>query len=58
MHNRKPSPARRKPKCRYCKRVLRPGPFHCCARRHREAFRNSVSLAERVERQASQPTPY
>jgi len=54
MRNRK----RSAPKCRHCKRVLRPGPVHCCARRHREAIWNAASMADRHERQASQPTPF
>ena len=43
-------------KCRYCglSLTLR----WCCTRRHREAIRNAVTMAERIERQASQPTPF
>jgi hypothetical protein len=47
-----------KPKCSHCKRILRPGPIHCCARRHREALWNSVLHADRMEEERTRPVPF
>jgi hypothetical protein len=54
MPNRKPSPARRK--CPYCRQSLTLR--WCCSRRRREVTWNAASMADRIERQASQPTPF